>query len=316
MLVTMYVSALVRSAALGLIVTLAVGCVSSAPENIPQVRGEFGRRPTVTVPDLPPPEDARMKVLSQGDGPVTREGQVVVTDVDMRLWEGNKPLMDTYRLGQPTTAVLDGRHVARTWDQALLGRSAGSRVLMVAPASYGFGPNGMAPAQVAPGEHLIVTFDVIGGYDPRQQVAEGSPEDMGGRGTVPAVRVKPGKEPEITTWGQAPRQLRARTLVSGKGASIAEGDTVVVQWSGWSWGNKEPFASTYRRSGPNGFLVKKQTVPPGWHEALKGRTVGSRLLLAVPKSQDPSFTTTKGGVGVPQDADIVYVIDILDRRAR
>lgn len=107
-----------------------------------------------------------MKVLKEGDGALTKKGQVVVTDVDMRIWESGKPLMDTYRLEQPTTAVLDGQHVARTWDQALLGRKAGSRVMLVTPATHGFGPGGMAPAQVTPSDHMVLVFDVIGGTTP------------------------------------------------------------------------------------------------------------------------------------------------------
>ncbi|MFE0176823.1 FKBP-type peptidyl-prolyl cis-trans isomerase [Streptomyces sp. NPDC059002] len=312
----MYVTALARTAAIGTLVALAVGCTTPEPENIPKVSGEFGQRPTVTIPDLPPPEEARMKVLKEGDGPETRKGQVVVTDVDMRLWEKNKPLLDTYRLEQPTTAVLDGEHVARTWDQALLGRKAGSRVLMVAPATHGFGPHGMAPAQVPPGNHMVLVFDVIGGYAPKQQVPEGSSGPADGKSGEPVVRVDPGKDPQITSWGTPPRKATARTLVAGDGAEIGEGDTAVVQWSGREWGKKNPFGSTYLRSGPNGFIVKKGAVPPGWYEALKGRKVGTRLLLTVPKTQDPSFTMTKGGVGVPKGKDVAYVIDILDSRGR
>lgn len=308
-----------RAAVLAALAALAVGCTSPEPEpeNIPKVTGAFGQQPTVTIPSMPPPQQARMTVLKEGDGPRTRKGQVIVTDVDMRLWEKNKPLLDTYRLEQPTTAVLDGEHVARTWDQALLGRKAGSRVLLVTPATHGFGPHGMAPAQVKPSDHMVLVFDVIGGYGPKQQVPEGDAAPADGKGGGPAVRIEPGKDPQFLSWGPAPRRAAVRTLVAGKGPEVGHGDTVVVQWSGREWGNKKgPFGSTYLRSGPNGFVVRESALPPGWYEALKGARVGSRLLLTVPKTHDPAFTMTKGGVGVPKGKDVAYVIDVLDRRGR
>ncbi|SDK53135.1 FKBP-type peptidyl-prolyl cis-trans isomerase [Streptomyces indicus] len=306
-----------RTAALAVLAALVLptaGC-SEKPQNIPKVTGEFGSRPQVAMPSFPPPEQARMKVLSEGDGPVTRKGQVIVTDVDMRIWESGRPLMDTYRLEQPTTAVLDGQHVSRTWDQALLGRKAGSRVLLVSPATHGFGPHGMAPAQVTPTDHMVLVFDVIGGYDPKAQAA--GPGTWPAGDGFPSVRVKAaGAEPVLADFGAKPEKTRVRTLAEGKGPVVKPGSTVVLQYTGVEWGKKTPFNSTYLRNGPNGFVMKDAAMLPGWFEALDGKRVGSRLLVAVPDDARPGFTHTKGALGMPKDTAAAYVLDVIDTRRR
>ncbi|WP_329119892.1 FKBP-type peptidyl-prolyl cis-trans isomerase [Streptomyces sp. NBC_01465] len=306
-------------AALAVLAFAAAGCSDPDPQNIPKVTGAFGTRPTVQIPSFPPPKGARMKVLKDGDGAETKKGQVVVAQVDMRVWEQNRPLMDTYRLDQPTTAVLDGEHVSRTWDQALLGRKAGSRVLLVTPATHGFGPGGMAPAQVSPSDHMVLVFDVIGGYDPKQQVSgEQRPaagDSKKGEQNGPSVTVTTGEEPKLSDWGAAPRTLGTRTLVAGQGGKIADGDTVVLQYTGFEWGKPTSFSSTYLRSGPNGFVVHGgDSMLPGWYDGLKGQRVGSRVLLTVPDDQSPHFKMTKGGVAAPPGKAAAYVFDILDRR--
>ncbi|MER7173591.1 FKBP-type peptidyl-prolyl cis-trans isomerase [Streptomyces mesophilus] len=306
-----------RTAALAVLAALilpALGCGGKA-ENIPQVKGEFGSRPEVAMPTYPPPKDARMKVLVEGDGPVTRKGQVIVTDVDMRIWESGRALMDTYRLEQPTTAVLDGQHVSRTWDQALIGRKAGSRVLLVSPATHGFGPHGMAPAQVTPTDHMVLVFDVIGGYDPKAQAA--GPGKWPASGGFPSVSVKaPGAEPVMADFGAEPKKVGVRTLVEGKGAPLKAGHSVVMQYTGVVWGTKTPFNSTYLRNGPNGFVMKDAAMLPGWFEALEGKRVGSRILVMVPGNERPGFTHTKGALGMPKDKPAAYVLDVVDTRPR
>ncbi|MFC7305851.1 FKBP-type peptidyl-prolyl cis-trans isomerase [Streptomyces monticola] len=304
--------ALAALTALALAATLS--CSGPEPQNVPKVTGEFGSRPDVAMPSYPPPKEARMKVLKDGDGALTRKGQVVVTDVDMRIWESGRELMDTYRLEQPTTAVLDGQHVSRTWDQALLNRKAGSRVMLVSPATHGFGPHGMAPAQVKPSDHMVLVFDVIGGYDPKQQAA-GASSTPAGDG-FPGVTVAPGQEPVLSGWGPAPKKLADRTLVAGKGPRVKAGQSVVLQYTGLEWGKKDPFNSTYRRSGPNGFVMKDEAMLPGWYPSLLGKPVGSRLLITVPAGQRPGFTHTKGALAAPKNKPTAYVVDVVDARNR
>ncbi|MFC7307023.1 FKBP-type peptidyl-prolyl cis-trans isomerase [Streptomyces monticola] len=302
-------------AALALTASLTAGCATpwsdNAPPEVSWVKGPVGQRPTVTIPHEPAPKKARATVLHEGEGPELRKGQIAVAEVDMWIWEQRKRFMSTYDQQQPTSVTFDGEHVAKTWDQALIGKRAGSRVLMVAPATHGFGPHGMSPANVTPTDHLAVVFDLIGAYEPHQQIPERPGAPVAG---FPEVNVPKGQEPTVR-WGdsQAPEKLRSGALVAGDGARIEDGDKVVVQATSWVWKDKQPFNSTYLRKTPNGFLMKEKALLPGWYEALAGQKVGSRVVIAVPPNQRPGFKFTKGGMATPPGKPVLHVIDILDR---
>ncbi|MGH4028609.1 FKBP-type peptidyl-prolyl cis-trans isomerase [Actinomycetota bacterium Odt1-20B] len=314
----MHPTSVVRTgAALALAAVAAAACAAPKPQNIPEVTGAPGTRPTITIPDRPAPKDARVKVLREGTGAAVKKGQVAVTDVEMKIWEGKKKLMSSWGLTQPTTVSFDGEHVSRTWDQALIGREGGSRVLMVTPATSGFGPNGMAPAQVRPSDHMVLVFDLIGGYDIDQRVAASNGGATGAPEGAPTVDFPAGKLARVSWAGAAkPQKLHVRTVTEGKGPVVRDGDVAVVQYSGWEWGKAKPFRYTYGVTGPNGMVVKKEAMLPGMYEALKGVRVGSRLQISVPANYVPGFKMTRGGLVQPPGASVMYMVDVLDRQDR
>ncbi|MFE0154600.1 FKBP-type peptidyl-prolyl cis-trans isomerase [Nonomuraea sp. NPDC059007] len=248
----------------------------------PRVSGAFGTKPVISLPTGRPDREPRVTVLWEGGGRVTQKGDVVVTDVEVRRWEGNKPYMNTYDTRQPATVVLGGGQVPDAWHEALAGHAAGSRVMLVGPAGDG------APAGVGPGETLVAVFDILGGYPADARLlGEGLPE-------LPADLRAPGP---------------SRTLIDGSGPVVEAGAKVVVQYVGARWPARTVFDSSVRRGGPRGFTLVPGAVPPGWVEALTGKAVGSRVAVIVPAVK--GFTTT-GGIGVPGGGPLLYVVDIID----
>ncbi|WP_062429192.1 FKBP-type peptidyl-prolyl cis-trans isomerase [Herbidospora daliensis] len=220
-------------------------------------------------------------MLAEGHGPPIRAGQVVVVDVDMDV--GARDYLDTLSTRQPTSAVLDGTQVSRSWDRALVGRRPGARVRLVSPSGTAFGPDGRPPANVPATERMTLTFDVIGGYDRTARVAP-----FGGFAFGP-----------FTPGVSRP--------VRGAGAVVRRGDRVVVQWAGTRWEDARPFASTFG-AGPQGFLVEPGAVLPGWTDALEGARVGDRVLLL---TESAAVATTPGGMAAPAGR-LAYVFDVLD----
>ncbi|WP_214104647.1 FKBP-type peptidyl-prolyl cis-trans isomerase [Acrocarpospora catenulata] len=270
-----------------------------------QVTGPFATRPRVTLPGGPPPAQPVVQVLSTGRGPIVERGQAVIAHADIRLWSTGRTYLSTYSLNQPTTVLLDGRHVAPTWATALLGRPAGTRVALIAPATQGFGPGGLSPAGVAPTETLVIVFDILAAYAPTAHVT-----DAPGPATRPRVI---GFPPTLTSFpAQPPQALTTHTLHQGTGAPLRPGATVFVQYVTTPWGSRTPTDASYARGGPNGFLLVGNAVPPGWVSGLTGIPTGSRVLLISPPK--PGFTATTGGVIVPRDTHAAYVIDILGAR--
>ncbi|NEB79922.1 FKBP-type peptidyl-prolyl cis-trans isomerase [Streptomyces sp. SID14478] len=304
------------AAALAVAALAATACASAEPDNIPEVSGAFGSRPTISIPDLPAPAQGRTKVLHEGAGPEVKKGQVVVTDVEMKTWEGERKLMSSWGRLQPATVSFDGAHVPRVWGRALVGRKGGSRVLMVTPPKSGSGPHGPASAQAGPGDHMVLVFDLVGGYGIDQRVPE--TKAAGGAPAAPSVSFTgPKRLPTVGSWGaDAPRTLDVRTLVEGKGPVLADGDVAVAQYASWIWGRDKPYRVTYGATGPSGMLLHKAALPPAMYEALKGTRVGSRLQIAVPAQYRKGFTTTKGGIAAPSAHPIFWVVDVLDRQDR
>lgn len=252
---------------------LTASCGVAEEGTQPVVTGRFGSRPTVAIPNGRPGHTPRITVLSMGSGRRTVPGDVVLADVDIRRWSGNRPYLSTYDGNQPTTVVFDGRQVSETWRQSLIGRPAGTRVMLVSPAREATGPN-VPLTGLAPADTLVLVFDILGGYPPDARLV--------GR-TLPVVPA------DLTPAGPA------RTLIDGSGPEVVAGSKVVIQYVAESWPARTVVDSSYRRGGPSAFTLEAGSVPAAWVAELAGRRVGSRV--AVPS---------------PGERPTLYVIDILD----
>lgn len=252
---------------------LATSCGVAEDGTQPVVTGAFGTKPVVAIPKGKPGRTPRITVLSMGSGRRTLPGDVVLADVDIRRWSGNRPYMSTYDGNQPTSVVFDGRQVSDTWRRSLIGRPAGSRVMLVSPAAEALGPN-VPMTGLAPGDTLVLVFDILGGYPPDARLV--------GR-TLPVI-------PADFVPGSPPR-----TLIDGSGEEIAAGAKVVIQYVEAAWPSRAVVDSSYRRGGPSAFTLAKGVVPDGWLGALVGRRVGSRV-----------------AVSCLGDRQSLYVIDVLD----
>ena len=71
-------------------------------------------------------------------------------------------------------------------------------------------------------------------------------------------------------------------LIKGDGATVAAGQTVVVNYVGIVWASGTVFDSSWTRGATFTVPIGAGQVIPGWDEGLVGQTVGSRVLLAIP----------------------------------
>ncbi|GAA4914320.1 hypothetical protein GCM10023334_014430 [Nonomuraea thailandensis] len=259
------------------LLVLTTSCGVAEEGTQPVVTGRFGSKPIVSIPKGKPGRTPRITVLSVGSGRRTVPGDVVLADVDIRRWSGNRPYLSTHDGNQPTTVVFDGRQVAETWRQSLIGRPAGSRVMLVSPAGEAAGPD-VPLTGVSPADTLVLVFDILGGYPADARLV--------GR-TLPVI-------PAGLTPDAPPR-----TLIDGSGQEVVAGSRVVIQYVAASWPSRAVVDSSYRRGGPSAFTLEAGSVPAAWVGALAGRRVGSRV--AVPS---------------PGPRPMLYVIDILDTITR
>ena len=262
---------------------------------------EFGAEPTLATEGDPPP-DIRFSVLSEGDGPEVKAGDLLVADYKLQAWGSPDAADGTFGDG-PLLRTIGKGEISPGWDAKIPGVKVGSRVLLVEPGSAG--------TQMA-GRTLVFVIDVLGALDAKAP-ADGSavtPE----KSATALPEVSGGADPTITIpKGDPPTELVAQLLLKGKGKDLGDGQLAVVHYTGVLWKDGKQFDSSWDREGgpsPFSFQIGKPGIIAAWNEGLKGKAIGSRVLLVVPpdkgygKEGQPS-----AGIG-PTDT-MVFVVDLL-----
>jgi peptidylprolyl isomerase len=288
---------------------LLAGCAglsaSSQPGGpVPVISGPFGKDPVVTIPNASPPHQLIVETLLPGRGPVVRQGDYVVFNVEGKVWAGSRQVVDSFTDRTPQGLPL--KDAMPAW-RALAGQRVGSRVLMVVPPADGFGRAGDPAALITGTDTLVFVFDVLATMAPG--TAAGHPASYSAGPGLPDVRWG-AHGPVIAVPGvRPPRALVRKVIIRGSGPPLLAGDTVTVQDTGVVWRTGKVFDSTWLRGFPESFVLGSGQVLPGWENGLGGLPAGSRVLLVIP----PAL-----GYGPAGDAPYVdgsdtlaFVIDIV-----
>jgi len=293
-----------------LLLAVLAGCAgSSAPPQpggpVPVISGPFGKDPVVTIPNASPPRQLIVKTLLPGRGPVVRQDDYVVFNVEGRVWAGSRQVVDSFTGRTPQGLPLKAAMPA--W-RALAGQRVGSRVLMVVPPADGFGRAGDPPALITGTDTLVFVFDVLATMAPGAAAARPAPYDAGP--ALPSVQWG-ARGPVIKVPGgaSAPRTLVRRVLVRGSGPPVLAGDTVTVQDAGVVWKSRKVFDSTWLRGFPESFVLGSGQVLPGWENGLGGLPAGSRVLLVIPPAL--GYGPNGDAPYVGSSDTLVFVIDIV-----
>jgi peptidylprolyl isomerase len=291
------------------------GCGSSSSNSSAasavSVSGSFGKAPDVNIPAQKAGSKLAVKTLVHGTGQVLGRTDAFVGNYAIYLWSGtsHKLLQSTFKEGGKPT--LFSGTLLPGLETALVGQKMGSRVLAVIPPKDGFGTSGDAQAGIKGTDTLVFVVDMIKDFA-GNAAASGRPVSHGG-GSLPTVTAAAGAAPTMTMpKGNPPKNLTTQVLIKGTGPTVAEGDTVVVQYVGAIWRNGYVFDSSWKRSQPFGFTIgaSPSQVIPGWDKGLAGQTVGSRVMLVIPPADG------YGKTGSPQahikgTDTLVFVVDIL-----
>lgn len=114
--------------------------------------------------------------------------------------------------------------------------------------------------------------------------------------------------------GAPPATLTQQTLIQGTGATVAKGDTLIVDYEGQTWANKagkvNVFDSSFSRGAPDPFVIGIGDVIAGWDTALVGKQLGSRVLLTVPPA-DGYGATGQPSANITGTDTLVFVVDLV-----
>jgi peptidylprolyl isomerase len=140
--------------------------VSAGGHGLPTVTA--GPPPQNKVPPGPPPAKLEAKTLIQGSGPAIAKGQYVIVQYSGVNWRTGKVFDSSWSHGAPFGFVIGATppQVIPGWDDGLLGKKVGSRILLSIPPAEGYGKQGSAQAGIKGTDTLVFVVDILGSYGP------------------------------------------------------------------------------------------------------------------------------------------------------
>ena len=300
----------------GSLVALALaGCSAPADDNcIPsgaassavKVDGEFGAVPTITFDKGLTVATTERSVAIAGNGAAVANGDTVT--INYSLYNGTTGLEIEKSEYTETSSIPYPIDTAATsfvgLAKAISCTTVGTRIVAVIPNAEGFGAQA-EQAGIGAEDTLVFVIDVTSIAAKPLAEATGTPvEPLAG---FPEVVFTDGNPTVTIPDGDVPADYAIETLIQGDGAVVAEGATVIVNYEGVNWNTGEVFDSSFDRGEPATFST--QGVIQGFHDALVGQKVGSRVVVVIPS--ELGYGDTGSGDLIKGGDTIVFVVDIL-----
>ena len=122
-------------------------------ENI-SVAGEFGRKPSLSFEGTP--SDAlAVEVLHAGDGQQVEAGDTITCHYYGAVFGSDTDFDNSFDRGGALSFQIGVGMVIPGWDEGLVGKRVGDRVLLSIPSSLGYGERGVPQAGIPGGAPLF-----------------------------------------------------------------------------------------------------------------------------------------------------------------
>ncbi|MDQ1055960.1 peptidylprolyl isomerase [Arthrobacter sp. SORGH_AS 212] len=309
----------------GLLLLTACGGSTAEPEPTSQSAGDTAKFDTLKLTDngdkkapgvdFPKPfevAEPTVKVVAEGTGDTVKANQIANISVLALNGADGSTLEDTFP-SEPEPLELndDLKTNSAVIYNAFVGAKVGSSIALAvpgqksAPAASPSPSTGATPAPSTPASPTqLLIIKVLSAADATPALDKPQGETVTPPAGLPTVTEKDGK-PEINVEGAtAPTALVSQDLIKGTGATVKETDTLTVNYVGVNLVGGTKFDSSFDRGEPASFGLNQ--VIEGWTQGLAGKTVGSRVLLVIPKD----LAYGDAGQGEAK-GDLVFVVDIL-----
>ena len=284
--------------------------------NLISATGAIGEVPEVSFPKPVITTGLETTILTKGDGDVLYNGDIA--DIQATLYVGETGELLTSTDYDPTNPVrLTVGDVASAMAESIQCQTVGTRAATVLTVEEMYGADTLDPSlELANDDTLVLVTDIGNHYLGRANGSLAAPASG-----VPAVVTATDGTPGITIpSSNPPTDLRIANIRNGDGATVKEGDQVVVHYTGVLWNSdgvkSTIFDSSWDRNQPSTFEAKEMDegdastgLIPGLAQALIGNTVGSQVITVIP----PEFGYPEGSAptSIPAGSTLVFVLDIL-----
>ena len=117
-------------------------------------------KPSIDIPDSPPPTELVIEDLSVGDGPEATAGSTCSMQYVGHAWSTRRQFDASWDRGQPFSFELGRGMVIGGWDQGVAGMKVGGRRCLTIPPELGYGARG-AGRDIKGGETLVFVVDLV-----------------------------------------------------------------------------------------------------------------------------------------------------------
>jgi peptidylprolyl isomerase len=126
----------------------------------------------------------------------------------------------------------------------------------------------------------------------------------------PSVSANVGHKPKIgRSHGHAPKTLKTKDVVVGRGAVAKRGATVVTNYAGVLYRGGKAFDNSFDRGQPFAFPLGGGQVIAGWDKGIAGMRVGGRRILVVPARL--GYGAQGSPPTIPANAALIFVVDLV-----
>ncbi|MFC5262887.1 FKBP-type peptidyl-prolyl cis-trans isomerase [Kribbella qitaiheensis] len=269
-----------------------------------KVTEDFGKKPTVTHRDGEPDKALVTEVLKEGDGPEVKKGELLTANYLGQIWRDGKVFDNSYDRGAPSSFPIGVGGVIAGWDEALVGKKIGSRVVMSIPSDKGYKEQGNEQAGIKGDDTLIFVVDLVGAAANDTKL---DAEPVASAPTKFKVTGELNAEPKVTVPAgtKAPAKPGKPVIIAlGKGKPIEKGSQLIGRYVVYDYAGKKQ-ASTWdgqpaSASAPAqpGAPTDQLQVGPGPNgqagalDGLAGMPIGSRVLVELPPAKDDKGKVT------------------------
>jgi peptidylprolyl isomerase len=103
--------------------------------------------------------------------------------------------------------------------------------------------------------------------------------------------------------------LEASDLIVGTGSTATAGQTVNVQYIGYSWTTKKEFDASWDRGQAFNFPLGRGQVIQGWDQGVAGMKVGGRRELIIPPAL--AYGSQSPTPAIAPNDTLIFVVDLV-----
>lgn len=271
------------------------------------VEGAYGEAPTLEIDEPLEVPESTSWTLESGEGDKVGAQSTAILQLTLADGRTGKTAISTHDEGQRPIEVRLGQDVFPSLAQALVGKTADSRIVVASTADDAYGDAGAPQVGIEPGDPVVMVVDILS-TDPTSILDGPTGKTLAAPATAPRVVQRKGVPVGYDfTEARKGKKLVVVPLREGTGPEIKNPDRVTVNYFGSVWGAAEPFQETFTGQ-PATVTIGLSSVIKAWETGLAGQREGARVLLVCPPDLAYGATAQEN---IPANSTLVFVVDVL-----